>query len=298
MSLNGWPAGGGQDGDVRPGDLWSGPGAAGAIAATGVELGRGEKGVIYGLPGGKVAKVFLDDAPDAHLEQEFRGAAAARSHGVPTWTVERLSVEGPERFIVGSFEPGVPLASLLRARPHAAAGLMRRLAAVHADIHRVPAQPHRRWRLPLGPDPTAVLRPFLPRSTIERLAEIIRGSEVGFGHGDLAPANVHCRDGELVVLDWGRSGRGPMTADVAQTCMTVLSARFGATTPAWLHLRYRRALVDAYVAAYTAASGRSAFEIRIWTAIAMVRNGARMPPGRRKAAVESEARRCARGLAA
>jgi hypothetical protein len=129
-----------------------------------VEIGRGAQGVVYRLPSGHIKKKYFDSVSDQTVEREFEHSAAALAGGVRTWRVDRLLRE--ERTIIGSFEPGMRLARVIRRRPLRAATLMRSLGKLHAQVHAVSAPTERTWQIYAAARSAGILKPYLPEQAV------------------------------------------------------------------------------------------------------------------------------------
>ncbi|MFD1331180.1 aminoglycoside phosphotransferase family protein [Methylopila musalis] len=233
------------------------------------EIGRGAQAAVYARADGRVVKRYFADVARARIVWEFRNARLAYEHGVPTWRPDALSEDG--RSIVGQRVTGETLSALAARRPWRAIALMGELARIHAHIHRLPPPPGcRRWRRHVKPSIVDSLAPHLGPAAIERARDLLLASESGFCHGDLSPSNVLVDGGRLTVLDWGRSGVGPIAADVGRAYAFILcAAPGGAPTPLPLRLAYRFRLAEAYLAAYLAESGRMRAPIAAWAAVTL-----------------------------
>jgi len=234
-----------------------------------VEIGRGAQGVVYRLPSGHIKKKYFDTVSDQVVEREFEHSAIAFAGGVPTWRVEQWLRD--ERTIIGSFQPGVRLARVIRRRPLKAASLMRALGKLHAQIHAIHTPTQRSWHIYAAARSGRILEPYLPEETVGTVRNLVSASEDGFCHADLSLTNVLYDKGELTLLDWARSGHGPMTADVGRTCAFILARppRPKLLTP--VNRWFVRKLAQSYVAAYVEQTGRSPDQIWAWTAIFLAR---------------------------
>lgn len=281
-----------RESDETPGEDLPVPVTRGQRAA--VEIGRGAQGVVYRLPSGHIKKKYFDSVPDQVVEREFEHSAMAFAGGVPTWRVEQWLRE--ERTIIGSFEPGVRLARVIRRRPLKATALMRALGKLHAQVHAIRTPTERSWQIYSIARSAAVLKPYVPEETVEAVKRLVNGSEDGFCHADLSLTNVLWDKGNLTVLDWARSGQGPMTADVGRTCAFILARppRMRLLSP--LNRWFSRRLANAYVAAYATETGRSLEEIQAWTAVFLARKMLQPLPESRSAMIRQEIVRLCRNL--
>jgi hypothetical protein len=261
---------------------------------TSVEIGRGAQGVVYRLASGHIKKKYFDSVSDQTVEREFEHSAMAFAGGVPTWRVDRWLRE--ERTIIGSFEPGVRLARVIRRRPLKAAALMRSLGRLHAQVHAVSAPTERTWHIYDAARSARILKPYLPEETVETIRNLVSASEDGFCHADLSLTNVLCDKDELTVLDWARSGHGPMTADVGRTCAFILGREPQLRLLRPLNRWFARHLAQTYVAAYVAETGRSTKEIWAWTAIFLARKLSQPHPRARIALIKAEMTRLCRSI--
>lgn len=255
------------------------------------EIARGAEGVIYRLSVREVAKVFFDALADERVEREYAHSALAHGGGIPTWKVDRLVRENGCRYIVGSFEAGRRLSVEIRRQPYKAFALMRRLGALHARLHQLPVDTTAFCPSPDADQVASALAGLVGPGDRHRVRNMAASAERGFCHGDLSLTNMLHAGDRLIVLDWARSGVGPLTADVGRTCAFILAGKFRGGAPRMLTMPFRRMLVSAYVGAYVAETGRSAHEIRIWTAVFLARKLARPLPPARLAAIRAEATR-------
>jgi len=253
--------------DETPGEDLPVPVTRGQRAA--VEIGRGAQGVVYRLPSGHIKKKYFDSVPDQVVEREFEHSAMAFAGGVPTWRVDQWLRE--ERTIIGSFEPGVRLARVIRRRPLKAAALMRALGKLHAQVHAIRTPTERSWQIYDAARSARILKPYLPEETVGAVRNLVSASEDGFCHADLSLTNVLYDKGGLTVLDWARSGHGPMTADVGRTCAFILARPPRLKPLRLLNRWFVRKLARTYVAAYVEQTGRAHDEIWAWTAIFLAR---------------------------
>lgn len=233
------------------------------------EIGRGAQAAVYARADGRVVKRYFADVAKARIVWEFRNARLAYEHGVPTWRPDALGPDG--RSIVGQRVEGATLSALAARRPWAAIPLMAELARIHAHIHRLPPPPGcRRWRRRVKPAIADDLSAHLSPQALERVRDLLLASEQGFCHGDLSPSNVLVEGGRLMILDWGRSGVGPIAADVGRAYAFILSAApGGAPAPLALRLAFRFRLAEAYLVAYLAESGRTRAVVEAWAAVTL-----------------------------
>jgi Ser/Thr protein kinase RdoA (MazF antagonist) len=173
---------------------------------------------------------------------------------------------------------------------------MRALGKLHAQVHAIQTPTERSWQIYSIARSAAVLKPYVPEETVEAVKRLVNSSEDGFCHADLSLTNVLWDKGNLTVLDWARSGQGPMTADVGRTCAFILARppRMRLLRP--LNRWFSRRLAKAYVAAYAAETGRSLEEIRAWTAVFLARKLAQPLSQPRSALIRREIVRLCRNL--
>ncbi len=152
--------------------------------APGPLLARGRAADVYALDAHRVLRRYRSDY-DA--EPEARLIEHVRAHGYPTPAVH--DVDG--RDLVLARVDGPTMVDDFLRHPGSIRAHIRTLAALHAQLHDIPAPD---WLVdePAGPGPAIV-------------------------HLDLHPLNVLLtRDGPAVI-DWTNAGRGPAGVDVALT---------------------------------------------------------------------------------
>ena len=160
----------------------------------GTVIARGRDAEIVDLGSGRVLRRF---ASPRRLEPEALVMRLVRDAGYPVPQVFEVRPDG----IVLERVDGPTMLEDLGAHPwrvHRHAGT---LAALHRDLHRVPAAD------------------WLPA----RLEHPMPGDVVV--HGDLHPANVMLSRAGPVVIDWSNAGRGPAGADVADAWLVVACAQ-------------------------------------------------------------------------
>ncbi|HEY4027027.1 MAG TPA: phosphotransferase [Candidatus Dormibacteraeota bacterium] len=159
------------------------------------------------------------------LEAEVALMRFVRSAGYPVPEVFELRPDG----MVLERVPGPTMLDDLAAHPWRVGRHARTLAALHRDLHRIPAADGLR----------------------QAFGNPARGDVVV--HGDLHPGNVLLSPTGPVVIDWSSGGRGPAGADVADAWLVLAAAAVPgpAVQRALLSLFRRR-----FLAAFLRAAGR------------------------------------------
>lgn len=156
-------------------------------------LGAGRDADVFALDDGRVLRRYRD--PCRSAEREARVMAYAHSCGVPV--PEVFDADGPD--LVLERVAGPTMADALVRRPWTLARQATVLAAVHGQVHAVPA-----------PD-------WLDGPSFAGGTALL--------HLDLHPDNVLLTAAGPVVIDWTNAARGPAAVDVADTWLVVSAAR-------------------------------------------------------------------------
>lgn len=160
----------------------------------GTVIAHGRDAEIVELAGGRVLRRF---ASPRRLEPEALVMRLVRDTGYPVPEVFEVRPDG----IVLERVEGPTMLEDLSAHPWRVHRHARTLAALHRDLHRIPAAD---WLPAQFGDPA-------PGDVVI--------------HGDLHPANVMLSHAGPVVIDWSSAGRGPAGADVADAWLVVACAQ-------------------------------------------------------------------------
>jgi aminoglycoside phosphotransferase (APT) family kinase protein len=181
-----------------------------------------------------------------------RGAEAQREASVHEWLVARsypaprvLAVFaagelGAQPAQVMTRAPGVVMLDQLKRAPWSARSLMRRLAALHVRLHRLPPDD-----FPVGDDlldrRLALSRDAIDEldddalsralAHVEQLAPQLRGAPDAVCHGDFHPLNVVVDRVGDTVIDWTDAGVGDRHGDVARTLLLFDLASIAVSQP-------------------------------------------------------------------
>lgn len=160
----------------------------------GTVIANGRDAEIVDLGGGLVLRRF---ASPRRLEPEALVMRLVRDAGYPVPQVFEVRPDG----IVLQRVEGPTMLEDLSAHPWRVRRHAGTLAALHRDLHRIPAAG---WLPAQFGDPA-------PDDVVV--------------HGDLHPANVMLSRAGPVVIDWSSAGRGPAGADVADAWLVVACAQ-------------------------------------------------------------------------
>ena len=221
-------------------------------------VGEGGSADVWALDDRQVVKLFRAEVNDVPIALEYRAGLWAEAQGIPVaHPIGRITL-GQRSGILFDRIDGPDMLSSILHRPLRMWRLIRRLAWLHAKIHRAPGSDS----LPRQVD---VLRHRIVRSKagekaiaaalalVDRLPQ--RSQLV---HGDLHPANLLLSSRGTVIIDWAQAASGVPAADAARTELLLrfgggrASALAGIITAAW----YRRC--------YARFSGLSHADVNAW----------------------------------
>ncbi len=157
-------------------------------------IASGREAEMVDLGGGRLLRRLREPRP---LDREAALMRLVRAAGYPAPEVFEVRPEG----LVMERIDGSTMLDDLAAHPWRLRRHARTLAALHGQLHRIPAPDGIRQRFG-APDPSDVVV-----------------------HGDLHPANVLLARSGPVVIDWGNAGRGPAGADVADAWLVMATAQ-------------------------------------------------------------------------
>jgi aminoglycoside phosphotransferase (APT) family kinase protein len=193
-------------------------------------IGQGLRAEVYEWGDREVVKLFLGDVPASDIEHEIRMATALARLDVPAPRYRQLVHMEDRAGLVFERIEGPSMLAVLSSQPWRVIGLARRLADLHAAVHRVTTGDNR------IPGQRDALRSAiegvvdLPESLRSRALQVLDVLPDGdrLCHGDFHPDNVLLATGGEVVIDWITCMRGSPAADVARTLVML---RFGAPPP-------------------------------------------------------------------
>jgi uncharacterized protein (TIGR02172 family) len=201
-----------------------------------------------------VLKLFHPWVPLERIDGEYRISKAAHGAGLPVPApLERVSV-GAQSGIIFEHVAGVSMYRHVRAKPWLLFQAARRLADLHAQLHRCvapPELPSQRERIANGIDASQIVSEQGKQAARQRLAELPDGTAVC--HGDFHPENIILTERGPIIVDWGSATRGDALGDVACTLRLMRSATLPAWEPRYMHLLLkisRKALHRSYLAHY------------------------------------------------
>ncbi|MDO7836018.1 aminoglycoside phosphotransferase family protein [Sphingobium sp. HBC34] len=202
-------------------------------------IGQGASADVWAVDESHVVKLFRADVNDVPIALEYAAGLWAEAQGIPVARpIRRITVKGepgegkPGEGGAGAERSGILFAhvdgpdmlSAILHRPFRMWPLIRRLARLHARIHRAAGS----GDLPRQVD---VLRHRILRSRageaeisaalalLDRLPQDSR-----LVHGDLHPANLLLSSRGAIAIDWAQAASGVPAADAART---ELLLRFG-----------------------------------------------------------------------
>lgn len=192
------------------------------MADAGRVIGSGREAELVDLGGGRVLRRLRSPRS---LDREAELMRLVRAAGYPVPEVFEVSSRG----MVMERVDGPTMLDDLAAHPWRVRRHARTLAALHDELHRIPAVDGLRPRFGApGPDDVVV-------------------------HGDLHPANVLLAASGPVVIDWANGGRGPAGADVADAWLVMAAARPAGGRPLQVLVA---ALRGHFLAVFLRAAGR------------------------------------------
>src|SRR5207237_455657 len=139
---------------------------------------------LYAWGEGRVLKIFHSWVPPERIDGEYLISKAVHGAGLPAPApLERLSV-GAQSGIVFERVAGVSMYRQVQAKPWLLFQAARRLADLHALLHRCvapPELPSQRERIANGIDASPVLNDSTKQAARQRLAELPDGTAVCHG---------------------------------------------------------------------------------------------------------------------
>jgi Phosphotransferase enzyme family len=244
----------------------------------GALVGRGYTADVYAWGAGRVLKLFHAGGDPTRAEREYRATRAVHAAGLPAPAAYELVEIDGRRGIVLERIDGPSLVEYAQRRPWALFWGARRLAELHAEIHRcqAPAElPSQRDWLAGGIDTAPDVSEADRDAARRQLAELPDGTAVC--HGDFHPGNVLLTPRGPVVIDWGAATRGYPLGDVACTLRLMQTARLPSWMPRpmhWLLACTRPLLHRTYLGRYLRLGGGTRRQIEAWRVpVATARSG-------------------------
>lgn len=231
-------------------------------------VGRGYCADVYEWGDGRVLKLFHARYDRAKAEREYAVTRAVHAAGLPAPAAFEVAEVGGRWGVVLERVDGPSLLEAVQTRPWTLFAAARRLAGLHAELHRLPAPaelPSQRDRIAARieecPDRSAEQK----ESARRQLAELPDGGAVC--HGDFHPANVLLAPRGPVVIDWGAATRGHPLGDVACTVRLMEAAKLPPWSPPHARLLlacFRSLLLRTYLNRYLRLRGGTRSEVEAW----------------------------------
>jgi aminoglycoside phosphotransferase (APT) family kinase protein len=196
-------------------------------------VARGSRSVLHAYGDRAVVKVPKPATPAAWILAEAKHAQAVRAVGAPAPALLGVEEVFGRPATVWERVDGPSLWEHVVEHPHRSGDVGRTLAEVQLALFElVPAVtlPDQRDRLTSKIRWSAANVDVSLGAALDLLPE--RAGTPRLCHGDLHPSNVIVSRDGLVLVDWFDASRGDRVADVARSCLTLLSD--GATTPSHL----------------------------------------------------------------
>ncbi|WP_405375222.1 MULTISPECIES: phosphotransferase [unclassified Microbacterium] len=244
-------------------------------ARLGALVAHGRSADVFELPGGRVAKKYHDDWPDAAIGREIGDAETAfdlrltpiRCHG-------RIQVDGG-RAVSFDRVDGAALTTVAERNILRMGSVARALAVEHARIHRARTDAFPDVRVLaadlVGTAPLASLSASEKRILRGHLESLPRGDRPL--HLDYHPLNVFEHDGGYAVIDWQSTATGDPAADVAMTRLLFTEAELFPGASALQRAVYgaaRQTMGRMYLREYKSVSGLRDADIDRWATAARV----------------------------
>jgi aminoglycoside phosphotransferase (APT) family kinase protein len=181
-------------------------------------LAEGREAEIYDWDDGQVLRLMRTPAQLEPMQRSTLAIAAAHDAGVRTAAVlEEVEVDGRPGQVMERLD-GIDQFALAGRRPWTLLSSVRRLAAIHVDLHRVEVSEefesvHDMVAAKLRDSP--LVPAAVSDAALVALGELPAGSSLC--HGDYHPGNVLVDGDDAVVIDWTNAARGHPMADFART---------------------------------------------------------------------------------
>jgi aminoglycoside phosphotransferase (APT) family kinase protein len=234
-------------------------------------LAQGRTSEFFALDCQRVVKLLAPERGHEVAEQESILICLARAAGLPAPTVYGLlRVDGRCGIVMERLQ-GQTLYDLVRRRPLALVGCVRRLAELHVAVHdksgtHLPSQ-REFLRHSIR---VAHLSDHLKQAALTTLEELPDGE--AFCHGDLTLSNVIRARRRLGCVDWARACRGNPLADVARTAVMLRTVQWGVPPRSrpwrWLFLLGRALARQVYLHRYHTLGTYCGKELARWEIVA------------------------------
>jgi aminoglycoside phosphotransferase (APT) family kinase protein len=242
---------------------------AAAADLPGTPLGLGSTAEVRRLDAERVLKLFKPHISPDQIATETDALARAAAGGIPVPRFHQTADYGPRRGIILDAINGSSVLTRLTRSPFAVPRLLQRMAALQAQIHRLPGD-----GLPAQADAirTAIARADLPNdlhALVTARLDQAHGA-LALCHGDFHAGNLIDRAGVLYIIDWDKARAGSPAADTARTAVMLRDGQLGGIGDSALADPVRKALADAYIRAYAATRAtrtdarQVAAEVRWW----------------------------------
>ncbi|MCP4381765.1 MAG: aminoglycoside phosphotransferase family protein [Hyphomicrobiales bacterium] len=190
-------------------------------------IGKGRLAEVFTWDDNRVLKLFTAGRDPATIETEARVSAIVHDAGIATPGVHGLVERDGRHGIVFDRVDGTSMLRLLSTRPWMIPAYGRRLAALHASIHRCQS-----GALPSQLEQLENLIDRADAPTAERDQARIRLREMPGGtaicHGDFHPDNVLIDGDKATIIDWTTACVGNPVADFVRTSLIL---QLGAPPP-------------------------------------------------------------------
>ena len=213
-------------------------------------IGQGESAEVYAWEDGQVLKLYRKEYPRRKMEHEAHVAQIIHKHGLPVPAFcGTVTVDGRYGIIYEQVI-GTSMMEMIVTRPATALRLIRMLAELQAEIHRLrkieglPTQVQMLKGKILSVKPE-LLTPELRDAVLELLYRLPIGNQLC--HGDFHPDNVIMAETGPVVIDWPSATNGNPLGDVAFSSLMLSKATPPDGKPLpwildlfrqWFHRRY------------------------------------------------------------
>jgi len=215
-------------------------------------IGEGRTAEVFDYGGGRVIKLYRNDTPPGLIEREFAAACFAKARGVSTPAALSITQDGGRTGIVFEKIAGLTVLRTILKNPLRAAGLMRKMACLHAAIN----------ALPYG------------------------DGEGRLCHGDFHTENVLVRGDDLFVIDWPNAHAGDPARDVCRSLMIIGNAdppEAARGAVRFFQLAVQHFLAAVYLRKYLSLTGMKLTVIKKWRLEVFSRRLEENPPPGEKA---------------
>lgn len=230
-----------------------------------IKIGAGHKSEVFERDDGSILKLFVPEFAALAPVEVGISRKLERAGVVAPRVREVVTLDGRPGIVFGGLRAGMTLSRAVRVKPWQILGAARRLAVVHAAVHRCRSMelPAQRDRLDLEIRGAAAVPQAARSAALRRLESLPDADAVC--HNDVHMLNVIVDDRGCMLIDWVLATRGNPLSDVAAA---ILQLRFGERGPnplahAALELG-RAAFWRAYRRAYLETRPGDAAELARW----------------------------------